>query len=289
LPSEINGPGIPVRTYEGRWAKEKEKQSMYRILSITGIILLLIILVPVACEPAGFLLSEEGNIECGGDGEAIILNNNPEATDPTYDELVEFIKNDSTDTKDYIEEGPDAYVCSDFAEEVHNNAEAAGIRAGWVGVTFQGIDEGHALNAFETIDRGLVYVDCTKGSDSGGGDNEAQSWDTVAYIEIGKRYGIIHIDRAKSLLYDFYVEYEKAWQEHKELLKSYNEEVERFNDEVGQKVYTVGSPEEQFITAWKKEILEKQEILENQKKQLGDYWYESEFSSYTVKNVRIHW
>jgi len=262
---------------------------MYRTLSITGTILLLIIFTLVACESAGFLFSEEGNIECGGDGKAIILDNNPEATDPTYDELVAFIKKDLTDNKDYIEDGPDAYVCSDFAEEVHNHAEAAGIRAGWVGVTFEGNDEGHALNAFETTDRGLVYIDCTNGSDSRNGDNKPHSWDTIAYIEIGGKYGIIHIDRAESLLYDFYVEYEKAWREHKALLKAYNEEVKRYNDEVSQKVYTIGSPEEQFITTWKEELIKKARILESQKKELGDYWYESEFSPYTVKNVRIHW
>jgi hypothetical protein len=267
----------------------KIEKRMYRILPIAGIILLSIIFTLVACEPAGFLFTEEGNIECGGDGEAIILDDNPEAIDPTYDELVEFIKKDLTDKKDYIEYGPNAYVCSDFAEEVHNNAEAAGIRAGWVAVTFEGTDEGHALNAFETIDRGLVYIDCTKGSDSGSGDNEPQSWDTIAYIRTGEKYGIIHIDRAESLLYDFYVEYAKAWREHKEMLKEYNDEVKRYNDEVSEKVYTIGSPEEQRITKWKEELVKKARILESQKEELGDYWYESEFSSYTVKSARIHW
>ena len=199
------------------------------------------------------------------------------------------LKKDLTDSKEYVGYGPNAYVCSDFAEEVHNNAEIVGIRAGWVGVTFEGTDDGHALNAFETIDRGLVYIDCTNGSDSGNGDNKPHSWDTIAYIKTGERYGIIHIDRAESLLYDFYVDYEKAWREHKVLLKSYNEEVKKFNNEVSQKVYTIGSPEEHFITTWKGELMEKEKILENQKKELGDYWYESEFSSYTVKNVRIHW
>ena len=279
-----------VDTGRRRWDKDdKEEQSMHRTLSITGIILLLIIFALIACEPAGFIFSEEGNIECGGDGEAIILDNNPEATDPTYDELVAFIKKDLTDKKDYIEDGPNAYVCSDFAEEVHNNAETAGIRAGWVSVTFEGTDEGHALNAFDTIDRGLVYIDCTNGSDSGSGDNELQSWDTIAYIRTGEKYGIIPIDQAESLLYNFYIEYEKAWREHKALLKAYNEEVKRYNDEVSQKVYTIGSPEEQRITEWKGELVKKAGILESQKAELGDCWYESEFSSYTVKNVRIHW
>lgn len=121
-----------------------------------------------------------GGIECGGDGEPIELINNLNATNPTYAELIAFIKADTTDTNFYIEEGPGAYVCADFAEDVHNNAEAAGIRAAWVGLDFYGDDEGHALNAFETTDRGLVYIDCTE-------------WEIIAYIEEGKEYdgGII--------------------------------------------------------------------------------------------------
>ena len=200
-----------------------------------------------------------------------------------------FINYDTTDSNPYISDGEYAYVCADFAEDVHNNAEAVGIRAGWVGVTFEGTHEGHALNAFDTIDRGLVYIDCTNGSDAVNRDNEPQSWDTIAYIKTGERYGIVHIDRAESLLYNFYVEYENAWREHKALLKEYNEEVERYNNEVGQKVFTIGSPEERRITKWKGELVKKARILESQKAELGDYWYESEFSSYTVKNVRIHW
>jgi len=121
-----------------------------------------------------------GGIECGGDGKPIELVNNPDATNPTYADLIAFIMYDTTDTNSYIEEGPGAYVCADFAEDVHNNAEAAGIRAAWVAVEFEGDEEGHALNAFETTDKGLVYIDCTK-------------WEIIAYIEEGKEYdgGII--------------------------------------------------------------------------------------------------
>ncbi|GAI94993.1 unnamed protein product, partial [marine sediment metagenome] len=52
--------------------------------------------------------------------------------------------------------------------------------------------------------------------------NETQSWDTVAYLETGRRYGILHIGRVTSapydyytLQYDFYVDSEKAWQDYK--------------------------------------------------------------------------
>ena len=237
-----------------------------------------------SCKSAGLLFTEDGEIECGGDGKAIILSNNPKATNPTFNELIAFIKGDGTDNKVYIKDGPDAYVCSDFAEEVHNNAEAAGIRSGWVGITFEGTEEGHAINDFETTDRGLVYIDCTNG-----GNNEIHNWDTIAYIQKGDKYGVIHVDRAESLGYNYYVEYEKKWQDYRELLETYNEEVKRYNDEINDKVYTPGSPEEISIRAWKESLDQQAEALNGIEDELGNNWYESEFSSYMVKSLLIHW
>ncbi len=77
-------------------------------------------------------------------------------TDPTWAQVQSFILSDTTDRKPYI---TDVYMCGDFAREVHNNAERAGIRAAYVAVNFK--DSNHALNAFKTTDRGLVFIDCT--------------------------------------------------------------------------------------------------------------------------------
>jgi hypothetical protein len=210
--------------------------------------------------------------------------------------MVAFIKADATDTRDYIEDGEYAFVCADFAEEVHNNAEAAGIRAGWVGIKFQGSEEGHAINAFETTDRGLVYIDCTNGRDIEEENEEIKSWDTVAYLETGKKYGILNIDRVAdsgydyySLQYDFYAACEKKWRDYKNSLELYNEEVDRFNEEAGRKVFIYGSPEEQRMTDWKDELTGRKETLEIMEKELGHSWYQSEFSSCIVKNVTVHW
>jgi tetratricopeptide (TPR) repeat protein len=261
-----------------------------------GIALIIALLILTSCKPAGLIYTQDGKIECGGDGKAIILTNIPAATDPTFDEMVAFIKADTTDTRDYIENGPNAYVCSDFAEDVHNNAEAAGIRAAWVGITFQGIDEGHAINAFETTDKGLVYIDCTNGKDFTHDAGEIQSWDTVAYLETGKMYGIINIDRVISseygfyrLQYSYYAEYEKKWQDYKKALELYNREVNRFNQEIKDKVFTIGSAEEQRVSKWKEQLKEQEESLESLEKETGNHWYQSEFSSYTVKTVTVHW
>jgi len=94
----------------------------------------------------------------GGDGHDIELTRNQSAVDPTYDQMIEFIKTDKTDRNEYI---PDKYVCGDFAEDVQNNAEVAGYNCAWVYIEFEdGI--AHACNAFDTTDRGLIFIDCTR-------------------------------------------------------------------------------------------------------------------------------
>jgi len=92
----------------------------------------------------------------GGDSKLISLVNYNNAANPTYAKVVAFIKVDKTDQNLYTSK----YVCSDFAEDVHNNAERAGIKASWVTIAFTN-GAGHACNAFQTSDKGLVFIDCT--------------------------------------------------------------------------------------------------------------------------------
>jgi predicted nucleic acid-binding Zn-ribbon protein len=74
--------------------------------------------------------------------------------DPTWSEVVTFLAADRRDGNTYV---PDKYVCWDFAGDVNRNAEAQGIRAGWVYIDFA--DGAHAIVAFDTIDRGIVYIE----------------------------------------------------------------------------------------------------------------------------------
>lgn len=89
--------------------------------------------------------------------QAKILNNEA-SRNPTYAELLTFLKEDRTDANLYI---PETYVCINFAVELHNNAEKQKIRAAIVVVDFKDPPLLHALNAFETSDKGLIYIDVT--------------------------------------------------------------------------------------------------------------------------------
>jgi hypothetical protein len=93
-------------------------------------------------------------------GHRIQLTNCKGARNPTYSELVKFLDYDKTEQIQYRKH---KFVCADFAHLLHNHAEKYGIRAGWVSIDFVHDAGGHACNVFKTIDRGLVFVDCTGG------------------------------------------------------------------------------------------------------------------------------
>jgi hypothetical protein len=164
----------------------------------------------------GLIDTQEGYLSGNGcyddSGDFIVLINNENAVDPSYSELVAFLEQDNTDQFPYIytvstpgmyygsaeshvdleriqniiddtAEPGDPHVCSDFAERLHNNAELTGIRCAYVSLGLAE-SEGHACNAFQTTDRGLIYIDCTGISDSYGPDNN----DKVVDIQIGEQY-----------------------------------------------------------------------------------------------------
>lgn len=89
-----------------------------------------------------------------------ILMENPGAHDPTYQELLDFLSTDDTVHNKYV--NPD-FTCADFAIELQNHAECHDIRCGYTGLNFEGKTNGHAIDVFDTIDEGLVYVDTTGG------------------------------------------------------------------------------------------------------------------------------
>jgi len=90
--------------------------------------------------------------------------------DPTYNEMMRFLRADDTDKTKYIK---DKYECVEFSTDLCNGAEEEGIRCAYVNLRFPD-GKGHAIVAFNTIDKGLTYV-------------EPQSDDLVR-VEIGKSF-----------------------------------------------------------------------------------------------------
>ncbi len=77
-----------------------------------------------------------------------------ELSNPTHKEMREFLARDKTDTNPFI---TGEYVSFDFAVELNTNAELEGIRAAFVTVIFS--EKRHGIVAFETIDKGLIFIE----------------------------------------------------------------------------------------------------------------------------------
>ena len=88
-----------------------------------------------------------GAIEGAGSGYSL--------RNPSYYELMDFLEQDPTDENEYQE---DVYTCVDFVTDLNNNAEDVGLRAAYVYIEFPG-DRAHSIAAFETVDRGMVFIE----------------------------------------------------------------------------------------------------------------------------------
>lgn len=90
--------------------------------------------------------------------------------DPSYREMKDFLERDGTSGQEYMDS---QYTCVDFSADVNANAAREGIRCAYVIIEFRG-GGGHAIVAFETTDRGLVFVE--------------PQFDWEVYLVVGKRY-----------------------------------------------------------------------------------------------------
>lgn len=261
-------------------------------------------LIAVACQDNTRLIPYVGT-----HGFQVVLENNPEAEDPSWDQLKTFLAEDKTDERDYV---LGDFVCGSFAQDVHNNAEKAGIRAAWVAIDLANKPIGHALNAFNTIDRGMVFTDSTGDTAEANeaailrpeleGDGEAlagHARDRAAYVVKGKELGFISLDMAGSPDYFYYEEYrEKSREfaaqltEYNAKVTAYNSDVEAFNRWAGGTVFVAGSSEARRAEQWKGNLQMSQYLLKSARTELeksgvelGPLWKPMGI----VSNIDIRW
>jgi hypothetical protein len=131
-----------------------------------------------------YIYGENNRPILGANGAPTNMLSNKKARDPSWEQLVWFLNCDNTDKREYID---NVFNCVDFAETLQNNAAKAGWRSAFVGIQVcdntTGKISGHALNAFQTTDFGLVYIDCMRGKNETISDAEK-----LANVEAGKQY-----------------------------------------------------------------------------------------------------
>ena len=216
----------------------------------------------------------------------ITLDNNDGASDPTWSQLKTFLTNDKTDQETYVEP---SFMCGEFAQQVHNNAEEAGIKAGWVRIEFEDDDEAdHALNAFMTVDQGLVFVDCT-GQEYVSYRNKYNN-DKIAFIELGEEYGLISLDVVESFSYGSYEQYMAEWEAYEDSLEQYIDEGDDYDNVLdrcgGYCTDTGGECNCQRLWSWYDELEQKRRQLDRKYQELGGYSWET---LGIVKEVKLWW
>jgi hypothetical protein len=200
--------------------------------------------------------------------------------DPTWAELEEFLKRDDTNELIY---DLLSFDCSGFAITLRDRAWIYGFRCGFVEISFLNKSSGHALNVFQTTDKGLIYVDDTE-------------HDKIAYVQLGERYDTISLDAVKSeyincdgsptmfwgpltwsthpalFSYDYYINYQKRYEFYRESTDAYNVAVREYN--AGSKEYSHVQ-----MTSWL-------EHLEALKLDVGSVSYEP---MEIVGNIEVYW
>lgn len=89
-------------------------------------------------------------------GDRLLITNNRSATDPTFDQLLAFLRQDDTNTLAILtkKSGP-----GPTDVRLHDNAEKSGIRAGVVELELSNETHIYSLNVFNTVDKGQILVD----------------------------------------------------------------------------------------------------------------------------------
>lgn len=233
---------------------------------------------------SGRVWLDEYTYVAGGDGEPIVLINNPSASNPTWEQLFSFLQDDETDAYPYGTLlpviGTEGQVCADFAEALHNNAEAVGIRTAFVVLP----ENDHALNAFETTDEGLVYIDCTgeaprtsftpipAGPAGAKTFGDVSSWDKVAYVKVGEPLGFISLEVAHS--YGFQYSSYEQWIRDK---ASFDSLADKYERQRGGRLFV---PEADYD-----QLMGKLKDLEKLANKLGGFWEQGDI----VKEIKIIW
>ena len=223
----------------------------------------------------------QGNCQSSQDGYQKLLERLEQSAlvDISWPELKEFLEQDDTDRLPYVE---GSFDCSGFAITLRDSAARCGIRCAYVEIDFA-VEGGHALDAFETTDTGLVYVDSTEA-------------DQIAYVELGQPYGIISLDGVKPeciacsgdpaefwgpldymthsnpFHYSYYHDYQRRVKFYGDSIEAYNKAVEKYNN--GSKKWSYAQ-----LTAWLDNI-------KSLKEDLGSAFYQT---GERVKNIEAYW
>ena len=127
-----------------------------KVFSILGILTICM------CNTASaeYLINNNGECLANPNHEKMEIHNNKNAKDPTFAEVIKILKKTTIDENDYSH----TYYCTEFAADLHDISEDK-YKKKCIIVTADSRDGSfnHCFNAYNTKDRGIVYVDVSSG------------------------------------------------------------------------------------------------------------------------------
>jgi hypothetical protein len=149
------------------------------------------------------------------------------------------------------------------------------------------------LDAFNTADRGLVYIDCTGQGFSSiqsenyfAGGGFSSGYDKVAYIEVGRIYGLISLEEAISFDYSFYEWWSQQWADYEADAALYRQKCDEYDLALAGRTVISDPVEYARLQKMYRELESMRQDLERQRAQLGDYNWEP---LGIVSTVYLHW
>jgi hypothetical protein len=157
---------------------------MIRKIIVTICLIALICCVSAsAVEVTNVTINRSGEPCLLANGNPVVLQNYADAKNPTWDVLRVALKADKTDEHIYRHR---TYKCTNYARDLHNSLEKNYHIKTAVVVIMYNATNGHALNAIQTTDQGLVYIDQS-------GCEGTKGADMRAIIKLRKSYTVMGI------------------------------------------------------------------------------------------------
>ena len=218
-------------------------------------------------------------IQLKADYESLLSSvKNQTLKNPTWDDLKSFLEQDDTDKLEYK---PGEFDCTGFAIRLRDNAWRLGYRCAFVEIALEE-GMGHALNAFQTADGKIIFVD----------DVES---DAIAYVEVSQPYGRIELNAVRlhyidcsgdparfwgplnytshpdPFSYDYYLSYRRRVEFYGESVEAYNRALDDYRRGEGNYSYSQ-------LQSW-------YENLEMLREELGVIYEPMG----TVQNIEVYW
>jgi hypothetical protein len=139
-------------------------------------------------QPDEILSIQMKNNNAYSENDTMDILNNSGCTKHNLSDIILFLLDEPAITRPYV---VNKYDCTQYTEDIVNNATRNGILAFPVNIDYENLDGSHAVIGFPTYDKGLVYIDGT--GSSGNNTYRTIDYKIMTNLTHGKNMGSTRI------------------------------------------------------------------------------------------------